>query len=114
MMTSDQARKLLRLVEDKPNHEKIIAACNKLLRRYPQVDFPEKNANILTARDHLLNPEIKIDELFFAENVDISEMKLKPIQTKQQIDRDTQCLQDMLRPGIATTIGIDQSWSPEF
>ncbi|MFT5084196.1 MAG: hypothetical protein ACI9Y1_002249 [Lentisphaeria bacterium] len=70
-MNREAALSTLRLTAQ-ASHADIVAAYNRLARRYPLQKFPERHTRILEAKTALLSPESAFKEMLFAEAIDLN------------------------------------------
>jgi len=87
----------------------IQSAFERLARRYPQPNFPERFRQLLDARDRLLDVARVWRELVESRTLDLGWALpyFKPARMRSNADRRT-ALQDMLRAGyLAEPISVD-------
>jgi len=72
-MNDEIARDLLRLpAEGQLEHSDILRSFSKLSRRYPMQTFPQKNADLLAARDYLMDTSVGLQKILEEDNPDLS------------------------------------------
>ena len=91
----------------------IVVAYNRLARRYPLQQFPERHTRLLQAKTVLLNPETAFKAMLMEETIDLS--WLNRYSTQRTDNGETasaglsanpkQCLEAMFRPQLKK--GVD-------
>ncbi len=71
MMDRTTALNTLRLATD-ASHSDIIAAYNRLARRYPLQQFPKRHTQLLDAKTALLSPDNAYKAMLFEDTLDLS------------------------------------------
>lgn len=104
-MNYELARNLLRLpTEGQLEQSDILRSFSKLSRRYPMQAFPQKNADLLSARDYLLDSSIGLQQILEDDDPDLSwlDQYSKQIPTKAEDPRQEiskkKLLADLMRP----------------
>ncbi|MFT5083320.1 MAG: hypothetical protein ACI9Y1_001362 [Lentisphaeria bacterium] len=106
MMNREAALNTLRLTAQ-ASHADIVAAYNRLARRYPLQQFPARHTGILEAKTALLSPESAFKEMLFAETIDLNWLNSYSINSEKGQDTTSideahskQCLETLFRPHL--------------
>ena len=120
MIDREAALKALRL-DAEATREQIVGAYNKLARRYPLQQFPDRHSKILQAKAALLNPEQAFKMILQQDSVDLRWLNRYSKQnSNDSIARDKgaidvkDCLSAMMRPSIKNNVNDPLSFLEQF
>lgn len=112
MMNQTTALEALRL-KDQASRTEIVTAYNRLARRYPLQQFPERHTRLLEAKTALLNPELGFKDLLFEETIDLSWLNryaAEPTASKDtpvgQSSGPKQCLDALFRSHFKKSVDL--------
>ncbi|MBN4055257.1 hypothetical protein JYU12_00775 [bacterium AH-315-K03] len=105
MMDKNTALSVLRL-EETVDRTQIVSAYNRLARRYPMQQFPQRHNQLLQAKEVLLNPQVVFQDIFHNDVLNLKWLNQFTTNNNKNSDNNPrynskECLEALLRPHFA-------------